>query len=279
MSNKNFSQKYGPWTLVTGASSGIGREYALQLAAQGLNVAVVARRKERLESLVREIETKNQVNTRIVVADLTTPDVLETLETATADLEVGLLVNNAGAGVPGAFLKQDVQAYARTVQLNVTIPMQLSHVFGEKMRRRGRGGIIFTASTVAYTGAPYLANYGAAKSYMLNFGMALHTELKASGVDVLVVSPGATRTEMVEMEGANMNKAPMPWMDADEVARVGIEKLGKKSAVIPGVRNNVMMFMMSRLMPKQLGMNIFGSMMERMMDDEIVDLKPEVVSA
>ncbi len=275
-----FSQKYGPWALVTGASSGIGREYALQLAEQGLNVAVLARRKERLESLVHEIENKHRVQTRIVVADLTALDVLDTIQAATSDLEVGLLVNNAGAGVPGAFLKRDVQSYTRTVQLNVTIPMQLSHIFGEKMRRRGRGGIIFTSSTVAYTGAPYLANYGAAKSYMLNFGMALHTELKASGVDVLVVSPGATRTEMVdEMEGANMSKAPMPWMEADEVARIGIKTLGKKSAVIPGAMNNMMMFMMSRLMPRQAGMNMFGRIMQDVMDAEIVDFTPEVASA
>ncbi|MEM7336061.1 MAG: SDR family oxidoreductase [Chloroflexota bacterium] len=274
-----FSNKYGPWALVTGASSGIGREYALQLAEQGLNVAVLARRKERLDSLVREIESKHQVKTRIVLVDLTAVDALLTIDEATADIEVGLLVNNAGDGVPGAFLKRDVQEYARTIQLNVTIPMLLSHHFGEKMRRRGQGGILFTASTIAYTGAPYLANYSGAKAYMLNFGMALHQELKASGVDVMVLSPGATRTEMADMEGANLKNAPMPWMNADDVARIGIRNLGRKSAVIPGFLNNVMILMMSKLMPRSLAMKMFGSMMANMMDDEIVDFKVKAVSA
>ncbi len=274
-----FAQKYGSWAFVTGASSGIGREYALQLAAEGLNIAVLARRKERLEALVREIESKHKVKTRVVVADLTASDALDVIQAATSDIEIGLLVNNAGAGVPGVFLKQDVNSYTQTIQLNVTMPMQLSHHFGEQMRRRGKGGIIFTASIAGYTGSPYMANYGAAKSYMINFGMALHTELKASGVDVLVVSPGGTRTEMVEMEGTKMSDAPMPWMDADKVAQVGIKNLGKKSAVIPGAINNVMIFMMTRLMPRALTMKIFGKMMSDMMDAEMVEYTPETVSA
>ena len=274
-----FTQKYGPWAFITGASSGIGREYALQLAAEGLHVVVLARRKERLESLVQEIETNHRVNTRIIVADLTATDALDVIKKATLDLEIGLLVNNAGESIPGAFLNQDIHAYTRTIQLNVTMPMQLSHHFGEKMCQRGRGGIIFTASTIAYSGAPYMANYGAAKSYALNFGMALHTELKSSGVDVLVVSPGATHTEMVEMEGTHMADAPMPWMDADEVARIGIKNLGQKSAVITGAMNNVMVFIMSRLMPRQLGLNMFGGIMKKVMDQELVDYKIETASA
>jgi short-subunit dehydrogenase len=274
-----FPQQYGPWALITGASSGIGREYALQLAAEGLNVAVLARRKERLESLVQEIEATHQVETRIIVADLTTPDAVDIIQASTSDITIGLLVNNAGDGVPGAFLKQDVRAYQRTIQLNVTIPMALSHHFGEQMRRRGKGGIIFTASTAGYTGSPYLANYAAAKSYMISFGMALHTELKESGVDVLVLSPGATRTEMIKMEGTSMKDAPMPWMDADQVARIGIKNLGKKTAVIPGVVNNIMVFMMSRLMPRSAAMNMFGSMMFKIMDPAIVTYKLESASA
>jgi uncharacterized protein len=273
-----FSQKYGPWALVTGASSGIGREYAIELAKEGLNVAVLARRKERLDSLVSEIEANYPVETRVIAADLTAPDAVNVIQAATADLEIGLLINNAGDGVPGTFLKQDVNAYKRTIQLNVTIPMELSHHFGEKMRRRGKGGIIFTASTIGYTGSPYLANYAAAKSYMINFGMALHTELKDSGVDVLVLSPGATRTEMIEMEGTRMKDAPMPWMDANEVAHIGIKNLGKKSAVIPGAPNNLMVFMMSRLMPRGAAMNMFGNMMYKIMDPEIVNYQLEAAS-
>jgi len=170
MNNQTFKQKYGPWALVTGASSGIGTEFARQLAAKGLNVAVAARRKERLATLIREIENKHGVQARAIAVDLTAPDYLETIEAETKDIEIGLLINNAGAGVPGAFLKQDVNDFARVVQLNVTTPMQLAHVFGQKMSHRGQGGMILVSSTSAFSGTPYMANYAGTKAYLLSLG-------------------------------------------------------------------------------------------------------------
>ena len=185
---------------------------------------------------------------------------------ATADLTVGLLVNNAGAAQPGAFLSTDLESRTRSVTLNVMVPMQLAYHFAAKMSQHGRGGIIFTGSMAGYTGSPYLANYAATKAYLLQFGQALSVELKPKGVDVLVVSPGATRTEMAEMDGFDQSKVPMPWMDADAVAAEGLRQLGRKSAVIPGFMNRMMSFMATRLMPRQTAMSMFGSMMSRAMD-------------
>lgn len=267
----NFKQKYGNWAIVTGASSGIGLEFARQLAAEGVNVVLAARRQGRLEALAQELNRKYQVETRVVGIDLTNPNYLDILDTATADLDVGLLVNNAGFAVPGAFLKQPVTDRQRNIQLNINAPMELAYHFGQKMVNRGRGGIIFVSSTAAYTGSPYLANYAATKAYILQFGKALSVELKSKGVDVLVLSPGATRTEMVDsIEGADMEKAPMPWMNADAVAQVGLRSLGRKSSVIPGFLNKAMMFMMTRLMPTQPALNMFGGIMAKVVDPRLL---------
>ncbi|MFQ5435275.1 MAG: SDR family NAD(P)-dependent oxidoreductase [Anaerolineae bacterium] len=266
-----FKQKYGPWALVTGASSGIGAELARQLAARGLNVAVAARRKERLASLVNELERKHEVEARAVAVDLTAPDYQDVIESATNDIEIGLLVNNAGSGVPGAFLKQGLDGRTRVVQLNVTTPMQLAHVFGQKMSRRGRGGILFVSSTSAFSGTPYMANYAGTKAFVLSLGEALHVELKPQGVDVTVLVPGPTRTEMVETEGTDFSSMPdMMWMNADAVAAAGLNGLGQNRVVVPGGMNKMMQFMMTRVLSRSAASNMFGGMMKRAMDPAIV---------
>ena len=268
---KDLKQRYGNWALITGASSGIGKEFAEQIAQQGMNVLLAARRKERLEALANKIKSKYAVQAKVVEVDLTDPNYLETINQATAGLQVGLLVNNAGFAAPGAFLKKPVAERSRNIQLDINAPMELAYHFGQQMVSRGRGGIIFVSSTAAYTGSPYLANYAATKAYLLQFGKALSVELKPRGVDVLVLSPGATRTEMTEtLDGVDMESVPMPWMDADAVARIGLRDLGRKSSVIPGVLNNLMMFMMTRLMPSRPALNMFGSMMSRAIDPQLL---------
>lgn len=268
---QTFKEKYGPWALVTGASSGIGAELARQLAAKGLNVSVAARRKERLESLVLEMERQHGVQSRAIAVDLTAPDYLDVIKSATNDIEIGLLVNNAGSGVPGAFLKQELAGRTRIVQLNVTAPMQMAHLFGQKMSQRGHGGILFVSSTSAFSGTPYMANYAGTKAFVLSLGEALHVELKPQGVDVTVLVPGPTRTEMVKAEGTDFSSMPdMMWMNADQVAAAGLNGLGQKRVVVPGGMNKVMRFMMTRVMSRSAASDMFGGMMKKAMDPAIV---------
>lgn len=270
MNNQTFKQKYGPWALVTGASSGIGQEFARQLAAKGLNVAVAARRKERLESLIRELKSTHGVQARAIAVDLTAPDYLDVIEKQTADVEIGLLVNNAGNGVPGAFLKQSLASRSNVVQLNVTAPMQLAYLFGQKMSQRGRGGMLLVSSISGYMGTPYMSNYAATKAYLLTLGEGLNIELKQHGVDVTVLMPGPTRTEMAEVEGTDMSKIPMNWMDAGPVAAAALQALGKKPVVVPGKMNKMMTFMMTRVMTRKSAAGMFGGMMKKTMDPAIV---------
>ncbi len=270
MNNQTFKQKYGPWALITGASSGIGAEFARHLAAKGLNVVIAARRKERLDTLARDIKQKYGVKTRTIAVDLTAPDYLTRIQAETKDLEIGLLVNNAGAGVPGAFLKQSLQSRTKVVHLNVTAPMQLAYHFGQQMAQRGHGGILLVSSISGYMGTPYMSNYAATKAYLLTLGEGLNVELKPHGIDVTVLVPGATRTEMAEADGTDMSKIPMTWMDAGPVAASALQALGKKTVVVPGAMNKVMAFMMTRLMPRKSASGMFGGMMKKAMDPAIV---------
>ena len=115
-----------------------------------------------------------------------------------------------------------------------------------------------------------MSNYAATKAYLLTLGEGLNVELKPDGVDVTVLMPGATRTEMAEVEGTDMSKVPMNWMDAAPVAAVGLNALGKKAVVVPGILNKVMTFMMTRLMPRKSASGMFGGMMKKAMDPAIV---------
>ncbi len=266
---KDYQALYGPWALVTGASSGIGAAYAHQLAAQGLHVVLVARRQAALETLAATLKREYAVQTRVIVADLSQPDCLSTLVSATEDLEIGLLINNAGASLPGAFLKQPLAGRTDFLHLNVMTPMQLTYHYAELMVARGRGGIVMLASVAGYSGAPYIASYAAAKSYQLKFGLALNVELKEHGVDVLVLAPGATLTGMVETEGLDMRQANIPWMTAENVAKTGMQALGRTPVVIAGRLNRITTFLITRFFPAPFAVKLLGKTMRPYLDDHL----------
>ncbi len=165
-----FGSKYGPWALVTGASAGIGREFARQLAAEGLNLILASRSQNRLEQLAEDLVAARRISVRTVPVDLARIGTAEALEEATADLDIGLLINNAGVETHGAFLRSDLDDETSLLQLNVVRPMELAHVFGRKMTRRSKGGIVFVSSTLGYQSVPYFANYASSKAYILVLG-------------------------------------------------------------------------------------------------------------
>lgn len=267
---KNLAENYGPWALVTGASSGIGAEFARRIAADGVNVVIAARRLDRLESLAAEIRKNHDVAVRPVESDLTTREGIDALEKAVADIDLAIVVNNAGAASPGAFLKTDVDAQLGTVKLNVTTPVELAHLFGERLVNRGRGAMIFTGSTSAYAGVATLANYAATKAFVGTFAEGLHREWRKHDVDVLVVHPGPTRTEMVQMDGVNFDAVPMNWMTPEKVADKAIGSLGRKAVLIPGTANKVQRFVFTRLFPRRATSAIWSTLMGRVTDPSLV---------
>src|SRR5262249_32002855 len=151
---KDFVERFGPWALVTGASSGIGEAFARRLAESGVNLVLVARREDRLRKLADDLRSQHSVSTRVVPVDLSRDDFLPAIEQATADVQVGLLVNNAGIATTGNFLDHDLGSELALLHVNSRAPLILTHHFGRSMRQRGRGGIIFVASTLAFAGVP-----------------------------------------------------------------------------------------------------------------------------
>lgn len=236
----SLGARYGEWAIVTGASSGIGAEFANRLAGEGMNLVLVARCEEKLGRLKTVLSDQYGVNVVCLQIDLSQDECLKPLVEACRNLEIGLVVNNAGTGTPGVLSSGDIQAEKDVVRLNCTTSLDVTHHFLPGMLSRGRGGIVLVSSLMGFQGVPYIANYSATKGYLLNLGEALHHECKASGVDVLVLAPGATEAPGKYLHEVDYSKLLVLWMSAEKVVDVALKKMGKKAFVIPGVRNHIM---------------------------------------
>lgn len=242
-----FREKYGPWAIITGASSGLGSEFAKQLASRGLNLLLVARREERLTRLASELNAHYDIEARAVVSDLSKPNFMKAIRSATRGIEIGMLINNAGFGIAGDFLNNDPAAELDMIQLNCIAPYLLAREFGAKMAERRRGGIIFVSSLLGHIPAPYMANYSATKAYNLFLGESLWYELRHFGTDVLVLSPGPIETEFASVAGMKMRN----MMSPEQVASIALAKIGKRPSVTAGTANRVMVFL-GRLVSRQI---------------------------
>ena len=230
MSNtKNFAADYGPWAVVTGASSGIGQELAMQIAARGVNVCLAGRDATRLAATARFVQSLGR-QVRVVAGDLAQPTGVSALLDATGGLEVGLLVPAAGFGTGGAFLDSGVREQAEMIALNCTCVMTMVHHYAPPMVERGHGGVMLIASLLAFQGTPYAAHYAATKAYVQCFGEALNVELAGTGVNVLVTSPGPTDTGFAERARMRLGRA----MSAASVAKVSLDTLGRSGTLLPG---------------------------------------------
>lgn len=232
-----FAPSYGPWALVAGASEGIGGSFAHLIAARGVSVVLVARRADPLEATASDLRSAYGVEARTLVLDLTSPDVGERVAAATDDLEIGLLVYNAGA-THGAerFHDAPVDAAMNLVRLNCVGPVTLCHHLGARMLERGRGGIILLSSVSSVSGSPWTATYSATKAFDVNFAEGLWAEMGPKGVDVLALIAGATSTPAMERSGARM-RDQFPGMDPDDVAREGLDNLANGPTWVAGEQN------------------------------------------
>jgi short-subunit dehydrogenase len=219
-------ERYGGWALVTGASSGIGAAFARALAREGVSVVLTARREERLRALAAELEAQG-VATRVVALDLAALDGPSRLAEAVADLDLAILVNNAGFGASGRFDKLDAARLREMIELNCTAPTLLTRALLPRLLARGRGAIVFTGSQAGRQPLPLFAVYAATKAFDGLLGEALWGELRGSGVDVLVVEPGATETEFQQVAG----ELPHGGQAPEEVVAIALERLGRQPSV------------------------------------------------
>lgn len=236
------SPQFGGWALVTGANSGIGAAFARNLAKEGYNIVLAGRRKEALETAASALRREFPVETREVVVDLGQDGFLSRIEAETSDLDLGVLVSNAGDAAMGALLRVELARLTQMLRLNTQTHLELVHHFGRRFAARGRGGILLVSSTAGLQGTPYAGNYAGAKAYLLNLGMALNYEMLGTGVNVSVVVPGPTDTPGLNDKPAiPLASLPAPKMTPDAVARVGLRALRRNQPfVVAGMMNRIM---------------------------------------
>lgn len=243
---RDLKEKYGPWALVTGASSGIGEQFARLLARSGMNLLLVARRGERLESLAQELRRRRRLEVEIVAADLAEPDAVDRVVAAVGERNLGLLVSNAGFGLKGAFAGMERSRIEAMFNVNARAPLLLAHALLPRLQARASGGIIFTGSVEGEVPYPFSAAYAATKAFVHSLGMSLHGELAGTGVDVLVLAPGATDTDAITLQG--FKRELMPGLMAPaEVAKQALRQLGKVPLHIPGAENRKYVSMLRRM--------------------------------
>ena len=252
-------KRFGPWALVTGASSGIGKEFARQIASSGIHVALVGRREPLLRTVGAECTRASGVQHRIIPLDLSEPDFLPVLADATRDLDIGLVVSNAGTGNPGEFLKHDRQLLHETLRLNTIAHLDITHHFGQKLGERRRGGIILVGALGAENGIPCMANDGGAKAYVHSLGEALHYEFKPLGVYVTVLAAGVTNTAVIDKFGLNPKTMPMKRMSVEQCVSEGLSGLLKnRSRVVPGRLNRIMNALVPASLARKLLADLLG---------------------
>jgi hypothetical protein len=230
----SLGERYGGgWAVVTGASSGIGAEFARALAREGFSCVLAARREDRLRELASELETRYGISTCVVAVDLAEVDGTDRLAQAVEDLDLAVLVNNAGFGYVGRFEKQEPERLRAMLQVNCVAPVMLTRRLLPAIRKRARGAIVFTGSIAGRQPIPLHGVYAATKAFDLLFGEALWGELRGSGIDVVVLEPGSTATEFQEAAG----ELPHDRVHPQEVVAAALDALGRQPSVVPGWLN------------------------------------------
>lgn len=241
-------ERYGAWALVTGASSGIGAAFARALASEGVSCVLSARREERLRELAAELESRHGVKARVVAADLGAPGGAEELARGVADLEIAILVNNAGVGGTGRFDRRDPQWLRGMVELNCTAPVVLTRALLPAMLERRRGAVVFVGSVAGCQPLPLHSLYGATKAFDNLLGEALWAELRGTGVDCLSLLPGPTETEFQAVAG----ELPHAGEPPEQVVANALAALGRQPSVISGWFNWLRANAAFRLPPRSI---------------------------
>jgi len=250
--------------LVTGASVGIGAAFARRLARQRYDLIIVARSRDRLEELARELRREHGGEVEVLPADLTDPPELRIVEKLVADTDLDLLVNNAGFGTVGSFAKLDVAKEEEEIRLNIVALMRLTRAALPGMSARHRGSIINVSSMAGFQPAPYNATYGATKAFVNSFTEAVCEELRGTGVVVQALCPGFTRTEFQERAGIDISGIPsFAWMTPDAVVDASLNALRSGEVVcVPGLGNRALMALTGAL-PRRITRRVAATLGKR----------------
>ena len=253
-------EKFGPWAVVTGASSGIGREFARQLAANGLNVVLVARRLPLLEEVGRKLAQEFGIQYRAVQIDLAEEGFVKDIDAATSDLDVGLLISNAGTGKVGRFLSFEEAEQQRFVRLNALSHLSLTHYFGRRLAKRKKGGVLLTGAMGATDGVPFMASMAGSKALLLSLGKSLHYEFKEWGLNITVLITTPTDTPIVALLGFNKDTMPMKPISVQQCVHEALLALGaNRVSVMPGLKFRIA----NVLVPESISRKVTGDLMKK----------------
>jgi uncharacterized protein len=228
--------KYGPWALVTGASSGIGLEITKLLASCGLDLIINSRHEKDLLQLKQQLESGYSINVSAIPADLSDEQQTDAFIHSIQSYNIGLFVMSAGFGTSGLFIKSDLEQEVNMLRLNCEAVLKLTHHFSNNFSKQKRGGMIFLSSIVAFQGVPYAAHYAATKAYLQSLAEALAVELKPFHVDVLAAAPGPVKGNFENRANLQMSAG----MQAADIAAPILKALGKKSSVWPGLLSKLL---------------------------------------
>jgi len=264
MKATQWTRRYGATALVTGASSGIGEQFAWELARRGFDLLVAARSGERLQALRERLERECGINVACCVCDLCDLAQVDALIERALAMEVGLVVSNAGYGVPkGDFLSSSTAELEAMYRANGVSPARIAHALLPAMLARRHGGFIFTGSIEGDAVFPWSAGYAASKAFLHSLAMALWYEVKGEGIDVLLLAPGSTDTQAPIKQGISREQLA-GVMSPAVVARAALEQLGRRPHFTPGAHNRLMVGLL-RWLPRKLAIAMAGKGMQRAM--------------
>ncbi len=249
----SFAARFGPFAIVAGASEGLGEAFAHAIAARGVSVVLVARRKDALESVARSIAEKHEVEARVVATDLATAGWSRVVAEHTRELDIGLGVYNAAYSFIAPLLERPLEDAMRVIDVNVRGPVELVHAIAPKMIEKKRGGVVLMSSLAGFQGGPRLAAYAASKAFNIVLAESLWAELAPHGVSVLASCPGAVRTPSYLK---TTDKEAPGTLDALDVANRTLDALGGGPTFVPGAVNKLARFFLGRLLPRSTTVGI-----------------------
>jgi uncharacterized protein len=261
----SLKQKYGTLAMVAGASEGIGAAYSNYLAAEGMDLILIARRKEPLDQLAATLKEKYHIHTECICCDLSEIGAAQQIKDILQNREIDLLVYNAALPYIGPFEKNSVEHHTQMAYANMVTPMNMVQLFGEPMLQRGKGALILMASLAGFQGSGFLSMYAATKAFNRVLGESLWFEWKNRGVDVIACCAGSTATPNFIKSNPGKNGFFAPRVQKpEEVVKECFKHLGKNPSFIPGRGNKAASFMMQKLMPRKMAINIMGETTRKM---------------
>ena len=261
----SFKQKYGTRALIAGASEGLGAAYAHYLAKEGIDLVLVARRKEPLDQLATLLTHQYKIDVQCISCDLSDINATGQIEQELKGQDIHILVYNAALSYIGPFEKNSIEHHTQLANANMLTPLQMVQTFGTRMLSKQKGAIVLMASLAGFQGSGFLAAYAASKAFNRIFAESLWFEWKDRGVDIMACCAGATSTPGFIQTNPEKTSFFAPRVQRpEEVVNECFKKLGKRPSIITGRGNRVASFIMQKLMPRKMAIQIMGNTTRKM---------------